>query len=73
MTKVYSRPNCVQCDATKRHLLKLGLEFEEIDLTEDIGSYQELVGMGFQAIPVVITENDSWAGYQPDKIEGLVK
>lgn len=68
---VYTKPSCVQCDATKRHLTKLGLEFETIDITQDQEAYDKIIGLGFQAAPVVITEDDSWAGYKPDKLDGL--
>jgi glutaredoxin-like protein NrdH len=69
---VYTKPACVQCDATKRHLKKLNLEFDTIDITEDQEAYDKIVSMGFQAAPVVITDNDSWSGYKPDKINELV-
>ena len=69
---VYTKPACVQCDATKRHLKKLNLEFDTIDITEDQEAYDKIVSMGFQAAPVVITDTDSWSGYKPDKINELV-
>ena len=69
---VYTKPSCVQCDATKRHLKKLNLDFKTVDITEDQASFDMIVGMGFQAAPVVITDTTSWSGYQPDKINGLV-
>jgi glutaredoxin-like protein NrdH len=72
MITVYTKPSCVQCDATKRHLTKLNLEFETIDITQDQEALDKIIGMGFQAAPVVITELGSWSGYQPDKINGLV-
>ena len=30
---VYTKPSCVQCNATKRALVKAGLAYEEVDLT----------------------------------------
>lgn len=72
MITVYTKPSCVQCDATKRHLKKLNLEFETVDITQDEEAYNKIVGMGFQAAPVVIADDKSWSGYQPDKINGLV-
>ena len=32
---VYSKPMCVQCDATKRALDKAGLPYDTVDITED--------------------------------------
>jgi glutaredoxin-like protein NrdH len=72
MITVYTKPACVQCDATKRHLNKLGLDYETIDITQDETALDKILDMGFKAAPVVITDNDSWSGYNPDKINGLV-
>ena len=72
MVTVYSKPACVQCEQTKKLLTKNGIEFETIDITEDIDAYNKVVGMGFMSAPVVTTDDDAWAGFQPDKINGLV-
>ena len=69
---VYTKPSCVQCEQTKKLLTKNGLAFDTIDITEDQAAYDKVVAMGFQSAPVVITDNDSWAGFNPSKINGLV-
>lgn len=71
MTTVYVKPACVQCDMTKRFLDKNKIEYNTVDITEDNEALEKILAMGFQAAPVVITETDSWAGFQPDKLEGL--
>jgi glutaredoxin-like protein NrdH len=71
MITVYTKPSCVQCDATKRHLTKLGIEFDTVDITQDQDAFDKIIGMGFKAAPVVITDDSSWSGYQPDKINAL--
>lgn len=73
MITVYSKPACVQCEQTKKLLTKHGLEFDTIDITKDVDAYNKVVEMGFMSAPVVVTDNDSWAGFQPDKINGLVE
>lgn len=73
MITVYSKPACVQCEQTKKLLTKNGLEFETIDITQDEEAYNKVVEMGFMSAPVVIAGEDSWAGFQPDKINGLVQ
>lgn len=72
MITVYTKPSCVQCEQTKKLLTKNGLEFETVDITEDVAAYEKVVAMGFQAAPVVITDDDAWAGFNPAKINGLV-
>jgi len=69
---VYTKPNCVQCEATKRLMDKLDISYDTVDITQDIGAYDMLIGKGFRSAPVVITDDDAWAGFVPDKINGLV-
>lgn len=68
---VYTKPNCVQCDATKRSLDKLGLKYSTVDATQDEKSYNMLVQKGFKSMPVVNAGDDWWSGFNPDKIKGL--
>ena len=71
MTVVYTKPSCVQCDMTKRMLDKLGIEYDTVDISENPEALDKLIELGYRAAPVVITDNDSWAGFQPDKITEL--
>jgi glutaredoxin-like protein NrdH len=73
MITVYSKPSCVQCEATKRHLTKLNLGFDVIDITENVEAYNKIVELGFKSAPVVIADGEAWAGYQPSRIDGLVE
>ena len=72
MTVVYTKPNCVQCDQTKRMLDKNGTEYTTVDITQDLDAYDMVVKMGFMSAPVVISGDKSWAGFQPDNINSLV-
>jgi len=72
MTTVYVKPACVQCDMTKRMLNKLEIDYDTVDITEDEAALEMILSMGFKSAPVVITESDAWAGFQPDKINALV-
>jgi glutaredoxin-like protein NrdH len=69
---VYTKPSCVQCDATKRSLDKLGLKYGTVDVTQDEKSYNMLVEKGFKSMPVVNAGDEWWSGFNPDKINGLV-
>ena len=71
---VYSKDNCVQCKMTKQELNRNGIEFKEINLShvdnaDDIRA--KLREQGFQATPVVKTENETWAGFRPNKIKEI--
>jgi glutaredoxin-like protein NrdH len=71
MTTIYTKPACVQCDMTKRYLDKAGVEYNTVDITQDPSALDMILGMGFSSAPVVITESDSWAGFQPDRLKEI--
>jgi Glutaredoxin-like protein NrdH len=72
MTTVYTKPNCVQCNMTKRHMDKIGVEYTTVDITEDPTALDKLIQMGYKAAPVVMTEDgEHWSGFQPEKINEL--
>jgi glutaredoxin-like protein NrdH len=71
MTTVYTKPQCVQCEATKRMMDKLGVEYTTVDIVENPAELDKLIEMGYRAAPVVVTDKDSWSGFQPEKIEAL--
>jgi glutaredoxin-like protein NrdH len=72
MITVYTKPNCVQCDQTKKVLDMNNIEYETIDITQNGEALQKVLDMGFQSAPVVVTDNDSWAGLRIDKLKELV-
>ena len=71
MTIVYTKDNCVQCDMTKRLMDKIGVEYETINITQNPEELDKLIELGYRAAPVVVTQDDSWAGFNPDKITAL--
>lgn len=68
---VYSKPSCVQCTATYRALDKQGIEYEIFDVSVDEQALGVVKGLGYLQAPVVVTDNDHWSGFRPDKISAL--
>ncbi|MEX5295760.1 glutaredoxin-like protein NrdH [Kocuria sp. CPCC 205268] len=68
---VYSKPSCVQCNATYRALTKKGIEYNVVDVTEDEAALAHVLALGYQQVPVVETATEHWSGYRPDKITSL--
>lgn len=71
MVKVYTKPSCVQCNATYRALDSKGIEYEVIDLTNDDQALERVKALGYLQAPVVVTDSDHWSGFRPDKIDEL--
>ena len=71
MVKVYTNPNCVQCEQTKKFLDKAAIEYEVIDLSTDPESTKRFIEMGFRSAPIVETPHDIWSGFKYDKLRSL--
>jgi len=68
---VYSKPACVQCDATYRALDKKGIEYTVVDISADVGALERVRALGYLRAPVVVAGEESWAGFRPDRITAL--
>ena len=68
---VYSKPACVQCDATYRALDKHGIAYDVVDLTQDPTALELVRSLGYLQAPVVIAGNTHWSGFRPDQITAL--
>lgn len=69
MITVYTRPACVQCNATKRKLTAEGLDWTAVDLSQDEETADRLREAGHMQAPVVETpEGETWSGFRPDLI-----
>lgn len=68
---VYTKPACVQCNATYRALDKKGITYQSVDLSQDPEALERVRALGYLQAPVVVTEQDHWSGFRPDKIEEL--
>lgn len=66
---LYTKPNCPQCDATKKYIDAKGLSYNVIDLTTSEDAMAFVVGLGYRQAPVVyVNENTHWSGFRPDLI-----
>lgn len=65
MVTVYTKNSCPFCDRTKEFLDELGVEYNVRNIEEDDSNFDEVIKLGYQQVPVVVTDNDSWSGHQP--------
>ena len=66
MVTVYSKPNCMACNFTKKYLNEKGIEFKEINVFEDNEALAMLRDKGFSQMPVVSIEGEFHTGFQPN-------
>lgn len=69
---VYSKEQCVQCDATIRKLGQLGIRYEVVMLEQNPELVEQFRSEGLMQAPIVDVDGDKWAGYKPDRIKGIL-
>lgn len=70
---IYSKPDCVQCNATYRAFDRQGISYQIIDLTEDEQALNHVKSLGYQQVPVIVAGDEHWSGFHPDKINAVVQ
>jgi glutaredoxin-like protein NrdH len=68
---VYSKPACVQCDATYLALDKHDITYDVVDLTQDPTALELVRSLGYLRAPVVVAGDTHWSGFRPDQITAL--
>lgn len=68
---VYTKPACVQCNATYRALNQYGIPYSVIDITEDDAARNYVMALGYISAPVVVAGAEHWSGFRPDRIKAL--
>lgn len=70
---VFTKPNCVQCNATYRALDRNGLDYNTVDLTQHPEELERLKELGYMQAPIVEAGEERWSGFRPDKIAELAR
>lgn len=68
---LYTKPQCPQCDATKRSLAKHGIAYELVDVTAGPAARDAVVALGYSQAPVVVAGDRHWSGFRPDRIREI--
>lgn len=70
-----TEPECIRCVLTKRVLTEKGVRFLEVDIRSNDAAREYVVDdLGYTEAPVVVvTDEDHWCGFRPDKIDALAK
>ncbi|MFC9360776.1 glutaredoxin-like protein NrdH [Rhodococcus sp. NPDC057014] len=68
---IYTKPACMQCNATHRALDEAGIGYTTVDITEDPNAREHLLTLGYLQAPVVIAGDEHGSGYRPDRIRRL--
>ena len=64
MITIYSKPNCMACNFSKKYLEGKGIPFEEIDVFQDAEALAMLRDAGYSEMPVVEVNGEFHTGFQ---------
>lgn len=70
---VYTKPACVQCNATKKALDRAGLDYELVDISINDEARDYVMALGYLQAPVVEAGGDHWSGFRPERISSLAE
>src|SRR5439155_9306165 len=68
---VYTKPACVQCNATYKALDKQGIAYEQVDISLDSQPRDDVMARGYLQAPVVVGGNAHWPGVRPGRSRAL--
>lgn len=68
---VWTKPQCPQCDMTKKVMARHGIIYEEMVLEEHPLVVDTFKAQGFLGAPIVTTDTKIWSGFRIDKIKSL--
>ena len=70
---LYTKPNCMQCEMTKKFLKDNGIYAKIYDVSQDSEALATVKTLGYGAVPVVyVNETNHWYGFRPDELERLI-
>jgi len=73
MIKVYSTEFCPYCLLLKEFLKEHGVQFEEVDVTEDQNAQEEMIAKsGQMGVPVVDIDGQIVVGFDKERISQLL-
>lgn len=72
--KIFTTPSCPYCIALKEFLKEKGIDFKEIDVSQDEQAKNEMIEKsGQMSVPVVEVDGEIVVGFDKEKIEKILK
>ena len=69
---VYVSSSCHRCEQVRELLASAGVAFVTRVVDEDDTAYDELLALGFRAVPVTCIGNRAIRGYNPDTLHAAL-
>lgn len=74
MVRVFSTPGCPYCVALKGFLKERNIEFQDIDVSQDMEAQKEMIEKSGQyGVPVIDINGEIIVGFNQERIKQLLK
>jgi glutaredoxin-like YruB-family protein len=74
MVRVFSTPSCPYCVALKGYLKERNVEFQDIDVSQDLEAQKEMIERSGQyGVPVIDINGEIIVGFNQERIKQLLK
>lgn len=74
MVRVFSTPSCPYCVALKGYLKERNIEFQDIDVSQDLEAQKEMIEKSGQyGVPVLDINGEIIVGFNQERIKQLLK
>lgn len=68
--KIYSTPTCTYCKQTKAFFKEKGIEYEDVDVSENKEQASEMMKIsGSMSVPVIVIDGEVIKGFDQEKLE----
>lgn len=69
---IYTNVGCSACRQAKDFLSQHNVSFVERNLADDLGARDELVNLGFRAVPVIRVGDETMLGFSAPKLRRML-
>jgi glutaredoxin 3 len=69
---IYTNVGCSACHQAKEFLSQHNVSFVERNLADDPAARDELINLGFRAVPVIRAGNETMLGFSPVKLRKML-
>jgi glutaredoxin 3 len=69
---IYTSVGCSACERAKGFLKQHGVGFVEKNIADDPAARDELIGLGFRAVPVIKVGNETMLGFSAPRLRRML-
>jgi glutaredoxin-like YruB-family protein len=73
--KIYTMPTCPHCKTAKEYLSQKGINYKEVDVSQNREAAQEMIQIsGARSVPVIVIGDEVIVGFDSNRIDqALIK